>query len=153
MNGHDHQKLLSPDSRTFYRSLFTIVGPIVLQNFITAAVGSADVIMLGFVGQTAIASLSLVGQILFVLMLFFTGISSGLVMLTSQYWGKNDTYSIETLAGIAFKISCSAGFIFAAAAFFFPAFLMRIFTNDEALVAVGASYLKFVSFSYFFMSI
>jgi putative MATE family efflux protein len=144
---------ISDDGKKFYRSLFVIVGPIALQNLITAAVSSADVIMLGFVGQTALAAASLAGQIQFVLMLFFTGISSGLIMLTSQYWGKRDTYSIETLAGIAFRLSCTAGLLFGSAAFFCPRLLMKIFTNDEALIDAGAQYLKFVSFSYFFMSV
>src|SRR5574344_2013412 len=144
---------LKQEAKSFYRSLFIIVGPIALQNLITAAVSSADVVMLGYVGQTELAAASLAGQIQFVLMLIFTGISSGLIMLTSQYWGKKDTHSIETLAGIAFKLSCSTGFVFSIAAFFFPQLLMRIFTNDENLISVGAQYLRFVSFSYFFMSV
>jgi len=137
----------------FYRSLAFIVGPIAFQNLISAAVSSADVIMLGYVGQTALAAASLAGQIQFVLLLFFTGISSGLIMLTSQYWGKKDSQSIETLAGIAFKISAAMGFLFALAALIFPRSLMRIFTNDEALIATGAQYLRFVGPSYFFMSL
>ena len=48
----DEQK----ERRSFYKSLFTIVAPIALQNLLGAAVGSADVIMLGYVGQTAIAA-------------------------------------------------------------------------------------------------
>ncbi len=138
--------------KIFYRSLFTLVGPIALQNLITAAVSSADVIMLGYVGQTALAAASLAGQIQFVLMLFFTGISSGLIMLTAQYWGKKDSRSIETLAGIAFKISCTMGFILSCTALLRPDFLMLIFTNDRELIASGAEYLRYVSLSYFFMS-
>lgn len=140
------------DIKRFYKSLFIIVTPIALQNLISAAVGSADVVMLGYVGQTALAAASLAGQVQFVLMLFFTGMSSGLIMLTAQYWGKNDTHSIETLAGIAFKLSCSAGFIFSAAAFFAPRAIMHVFTNEEQLIETGASYLRYVSLSYFFMS-
>lgn len=140
------------DTKRFYKSLFIIVTPIALQNLISAAVNSADVVMLGYVGQTALAAASLAGQVQFVLMLFFTGMGSGLIMLTAQYWGKNDTHSIETLAGIAFKLSCSAGFIFSATAFFAPRAIMHVFTNEEQLIETGASYLRYVSLSYFFMS-
>jgi putative MATE family efflux protein len=148
-----HKPAQSADAHNFYRALFVLVGPIALQNLITAAVSSADVIMLGYVGQTAIAAASLAGQVQFVLMLFFTGMSSGLIMLTAQYWGKKDTESIETLAGIAMRLSCATGLIFTAAAFFFPRELMRIFTNDEALITTGADYLHIVSFSYFLLSV
>ena len=62
------------ESRQFFKSLFTIVGPIALQNLISAAVGSADVIMLGKVGQDAIAAVNLASNIQFILFLFFIGL-------------------------------------------------------------------------------
>jgi Na+-driven multidrug efflux pump len=68
---------MQEESRQFYKSLFTIVGPIALQNLISAAVGSADVIMLGYVGQSAIAAVNLASYIQFILFLFFIGLSSG----------------------------------------------------------------------------
>lgn len=145
-------KVFSEENKNFYKSLFIIVTPIALQNLITVAVNSADVVMLGYVGQTALASSSLAGQIQFVLMLFFTGISSGLIMLTAQYWGKRDSYSIETLAGLAFKLSCSAGFLFFIAVFCFPKGIMHFFTNETQMIETGALYLRYVGLSYFFMS-
>lgn len=145
--------MFSDESKSFYRALFKIVAPIALQNLISAAVNSADVVMLSYVGQTALAAASLAGQVQFVLLLFFVGMSSGLIMLTAQYWGKQDVKSIETLTGIAFKVSCSAGILFALSAFFFPAELMHIFTDDSAMIQEGAKYLRLVAPSYFFMSI
>ncbi len=144
--------MLTSDSKIFYRSLFKIVAPITLQNLISAAVNSADVIMLGFVGQTSLAASSLAGQVQFVLLLFFVGLSSGLIMLTAQYWGKEDSKSIETLTGIAFKVSCSAGLFFALSTFFFPEKVMSIFTNEQPMIEQGAKYLHFVAPSYFFMA-
>ena len=144
---------LKQESKNFYKSLITLVGPIAGQNLISAAVSSADVIMLGSVGQTAIAAASLAGQIQFILFLIFIGISSGLVMLTAQYWGKKDTESIKTLVGIALRLSVISGFIFSALAAFFPRFLMRIFTDDINLIVEGAKYLRVVSISYIFLSI
>ena len=40
------------ENKRFYKSLMALVLPITLQNFITNAVNSADVFMLGYVGQT-----------------------------------------------------------------------------------------------------
>lgn len=141
------------ETKNFYKNLIRIVGPMALQNLITAAVSSADVIMLGKVNQTVLAASSLAGQIQFVLFLFFSGISSGLLMLCAQYWGKKDAHSIETIAGIAFKLSVSVGFIFGVAAFCFPRFLMKIFTNDENMILAGSQYLRWVAPSYFLLSI
>lgn len=141
------------ESKSFYKSLFHVVGPIAIQNLISAAVGSADVIMLGYVGQTAIAASSLAGNILFILIMIATGLSSGLVMLAAQYWGKKDYESIRTLHGVALRISAGFGIVFSIGAMFFPGLLMKIFTNDETLINTGSSYLRAVSLSYFCFSV
>lgn len=141
------------EAKNFYKSLFHIVGPMAIQNLIVAAVTSADVIMLGYVGQTAIASSSLAGQIQFIIVMVATGLSSGLVMLAAQYWGKKDVQSIKILHGAALRISASFGIVFTIGAMFFPELLMKIFTNEEPLIKEGARYLRAVSLSYLFFSI
>lgn len=84
-----HMNALTKDTTsTFYRDMLRLALPIVLQNLITTAVSSADVVMLGFVNQTALAAGSLASQIMFILNLVYTGISSGIIMLAAQYWGK-----------------------------------------------------------------
>ena len=140
------------ERRSFYKSLWTIVTPIALQNLLGAAVGSADVIMLGHVGQTAIAAASLANYVQMVMFLFYIGLSSGVVMIAAQYWGKGDAHSIETIFGIGTKLSGLVGAAFGLAAFFFPRLLMKIFTDDEALIASGGEYLHIVGVSYFLLS-
>lgn len=141
------------EAKTFYKSLINVVGPIAIQNLIAAAVSSADVIMLGFVGQTAIAASSLAGNIQFMLIMVATGTSSGLIMLAAQYWGKKDVESIRTLHGIALRVSVVFGFIFSFAAMFFPHLLMKIFTDDTTLISTGSKYLRSVSLSYLLFSV
>ena len=68
----------------FYRSLFELVLPIAVQNLISTAVSSADVIMVGYVGQDTLSAVSLANQVMFVLQLVYTGISSGSTMLAAQ---------------------------------------------------------------------
>ena len=126
--------------------------PIVLQNIVTTAVNSADVIMLGFVGQNALSAGSLANQVMFILQLVYTGISSGVIMLAAQYWGKKDTKTIEHIMGIGMQLSIFISSMFFIMAFFFPHVLMRIFTNDINLITEGIPYLRMVSFSYLFMS-
>ena len=147
------QTSYSAGNASFSRNLLRLAVPIVLQNLVTTAVSSADVIMLGFVSQDALAAGSLASQIMFILNLVYSGISSGVIMLAAQYWGKQDTLTIERIMGIGMRISILISTVFFLLAFFFPALLMRIFTNDMQLVSTGIPYLKIVSFSYLFMSI
>ena len=143
---------MNSEAKTFYKSLTHVVGPMALQNFISAAVNSVDVFMLGYVGQTAIAATSLANNVAFILFMVSTGLSSGLVMLGAQYWGKKDLESIKTLLGIALRICCSVEISVALIAAFYPRLLMLIFTNDPTMIAEGCKYLRAVSVSYVCLS-
>ena len=139
---------MTQEAKDFYKDLRHVVTPMAIQNLISAAVNSADVIMLGYISQTAIAASSLAGNVAFILFMISTGLSSGLVMLGAQYWGKKDVKSIETLLGIGLRICCTVEFLVALVAAFYPRILMLIFTKDEALIAEGCRYLRAVSVSY-----
>lgn len=143
---------MKTENRQFYRSLMALVLPITLQNFITNAVNSADVFMLGYVGQTELSAVSLANQFQFLLSGVFFGISSAVVMLASQYWGKKDTDSIQAVMGIAVKIALVITGLLAAGSVCIPQMLMRIYTNDETLISIGTSYLRIVGMSYICMS-
>lgn len=136
----------------FNRNIIRLAVPIVLQNLVTFAVTSADVIMLGLVSQNSLAAGSLANQVMFILNLIFAGISSGVIMLAAQYWGKQDTKTIEQIMGIGMRLSVLISTVFFITAFFFPEFLMRIFTDDIDLILSGIPYLHVISFSYLFMS-
>lgn len=143
---------MTQEAKNFYKDLRNVVQPMAIQNLISSAVNSADVIMLGYIGQTAIAASSLAGNVAFILFMISTGLSSGLVMLGAQYWGKKDTEAIKTLLGIGLRICCSVEIIVACIAAFYPRILMLIFTKDSALIAEGCKYLRAASFSYVCLS-
>ena len=71
-------------------------------------------------------------------------------MLAAQYWGKQDTLTIERIMGIGMRISILISTVFFILACFFPSLLMLIFTNDKTYSS-GIPYLRIVSFSYLFI--
>lgn len=137
--------------RTFNRALITLVIPIALQNLISVAVISADIVILGMINQTTMSAVSLAGQITFVLTLFYFGLAAGAGILTAQYWGKKDLKAIQYILNIALTFSFSISFLFFALSFIMPDALMQIFTNDSDLARYGTLFLRAVSFSYLAM--
>ena len=133
---------------TFYNQIFKLVLPIIIQNLLSAAVSSADVVMLNYVGQSSISAVSLASQYANVLFMVFYGLGTGATMLCAQYYGKGDKKAIQVVEGIALRFSMLISAAFAAMALFFPELMMRLFTNDVELITVGASYLRFMSVSY-----
>lgn len=55
----------------FYNQIFRLVLPIIIQNLLSAAVSSADVVMLNYVGQSSISAVSLASQYASVLFMVF----------------------------------------------------------------------------------
>lgn len=132
----------------FYRHIFKLVFPIVLQNLLSAAVSSADVVMLNYVGQSSISAVSLASQYASVLFMVFYGLGTGVTILCAQYYGKGDMKAIQVLEGIAMRFSLIFAVVFAGAALAFPNEMMRLFTDDAELIEIGASYLRCMSVSY-----
>ena len=136
------------DKKLFYSQVFKLVIPIVIQNLLSAAVSSADVVMLNYVGQSSISAVSLASQYASVLFMVFYGLGTGATVLCAQYYGKGDMRTIQLVEGIALRFSLLISLIFAGMALFVPEGMMRVFTNDRELLTIGASYLRFMSVSY-----
>lgn len=136
------------EKRAFYKRTLSITGPIALQNFMDAAVSSADILMLSFVSQSALAASSLAGQVMFVLQMLLYGVSSGASVLSAQYWGRKDCRTVERVMGLSLRFSILIGAVFTLAALLFPETIMQIFTDDHALIAEGIRYLRAVSAAY-----
>ena len=134
--------------KEFTKMACSIALPIAAQNMINTLVNSADTFMLGYVSQTALAASSLANQLHFILMLVFYGLTTGSGVMMAQYWGKKDTRTIEQILGIALRFSMLISLLTFVAAFVFPGVVMKIFTNDEAIIAEGIKYLRILSFSY-----
>ena len=125
-----------------------LILPMAAQNLINTGIASIDVIMLGRVGEKVLSGASLGAQIAFVMNLIVFGFCSGASVLIAQYWGKKDIYAIETVIGISMKLTIIVAALFMMAALCFPGYLMKLFTNDPAVIRQGALYLRTVALSY-----
>ncbi|MDD3415167.1 MAG: MATE family efflux transporter [Lachnospiraceae bacterium] len=132
----------------FYKKTLLIVLPIVIQNLLSAAVGSADVIMLNYVGQSSISAASLATQYASIIFTIYFGIGTGVTMLSAQYFGKGDIQTIEKVEGIALRFALGAALIFTTGSLFIPDIMMKVYTNDTELIGLGASYLRVVAISF-----
>ena len=134
---------------TFYRQIWKLVLPILIQNLLSAAVNSSDVVMLNYVGQSAISSVSLASQYAGILFSVYYGLGTGATMLCAQYYGKKDLRAVEVVQGIALRFSLIISLGFSLCAGLIPKTMMKLFTDDAELIALGASYLRILSISYF----
>lgn len=133
----------------FYPQIMRLVIPIIIQNLLSASVNSADVVMLNYVGQSSISAVSLAANYAGVLFMVYYGLGTGASMLSAQYWGKKDLQAIRVVEGIALRFSIVISLCFSVFALFAPELMMKLFTNDAELIAIGAGYLRVMSLTYF----
>lgn len=132
----------------FYPQIRKLAVPIVLQNLLSAAVSSADVVMLNFVGQSHISAVSLASQYTSILFMVFYGLGTGATMLCAQYYGSKNQKAINVVEGIALRFSMIIAVLFAAASFCIPELMMGLFTTERELIEIGASYLRILGVAY-----
>ena len=137
----------------FYRRLWVLTLPIVLQNLITTSLGFADTFMVGLLGNAEMAAVTAANVPIFIIQLVIFSFQSGLAVLLSQYWGKGDTDSINRCMGIALYAVILFSLAIALTTFFLPAEVMRLVTPNEDLVALGIPYIRIVGFANVFNGI
>ncbi len=148
MKYHFGKKENKPSSDDFLTRLLTIVLPIAFQQFMLALVSASDALMLGKLTQDALSAVSLAGQVAFVENLILAAMTIGMSVFAAQYWGKKDIAAVERIFAYVMKITVAVSILFFAAGLCIPGLLMRIFTNEAALIEGGATYLRTVSWSF-----
>lgn len=134
--------------RTYYTTLIQIALPIIAQNFISSSLNVIDVAMLGQLGEVTVAAVGLANQIFFLLTLMQFGVTSGVGVFTSQLWGRGDRPGIHKVLGIGLLISLTGSLFFTVIALFFPEQALRFYSEDQAVISLGANYLRLVGWSY-----
>ena len=77
-------------NKAFYRKLFAVMLPILIQNVITNFVSLLDNVMVGQVGTEPMSGVAIVNQLLFVFNLCIFGGLAGAGIFTAQFYGKDD---------------------------------------------------------------
>ena len=132
----------------FYRQMFKLAIPIIIQNLLSAAVNSSDVVMLNYVGQSAISAVSLAANYSNILFMVYYGLGTGASLLCAQYFGKKNMQAIHAIEGIALRFSLAISALVALAAFTMPQRMLLLFTSDQELIAIGSSYIRIMGITY-----
>ncbi len=139
--------------RIFLRKAVWIALPVALQGMLNTIVNLVDTMMIGRLGETAIAAVGLANKVFFVFSLLVFGVASGSGVLAAQYWGNQDGKSIRKVTGLALLIAMTGALLFALPSVFCPRLVMRIFTDSDKAIQTGAAYLAVAALSYPFTAV
>ena len=134
----------------FYKRLFKLSLPMILQNLITFSLGLIDTFMVSQLGNEEMAAVTSANVPVFILTSTIFGVQSGLGILVSQYWGRGDTQRISRALGVASIIGGAITLIPAVLFFCFPVEVMDLLSNRHDLSLLGAPYLRIIGFAFVF---
>ncbi len=100
------------DTKPIWRTLLAFLIPLMLSNVLQSASATINSIYLGqMIGIRALAAVSGFFPVLFFLISFFIGISSGSTVLIGQAYGANDMARIRAIAGTTLTIALGLGVV------------------------------------------
>ena len=137
----------------FYRRLFRLALPLITQNLITTSLGFVDTFMVGLLGSNELSAVTAANAPIYLIQIIIFGLMSGLTILVSQYWGKQDLDAINRCMGFAMYAGLAIAAAMAAALFLFPHQVLLLVTDNRTLVEMGTPYLRIVGISYIFNTV
>jgi putative MATE family efflux protein len=134
--------------RGFWAAALPLVIPIALQNLLMTSFRLIDTLMVGRLGDVSIAAVGLAGWASFLVELLAFGMSSGAAVFVAQYHGANNREGILRTYGMMLSVMVPVGLLFTFGVGLHPDFVMRLFTEDAALIGEGVKYLRYACVSY-----
>ena len=147
------QRIADLFDHSFWRVAFPLIIPIALQNLLMTSFRMVDTIMVGRLGNVAIAAVGLAGWASFFVELLAFGMSSGAAVFVAQYHGANNREGMLRTYGMMLMFMVPLGLIFTLGVGLYPQLVMRLFTEDPVLITEGAKYLQFACVSYLSLTV
>ncbi len=136
------------DSKPLWQSLLVFLIPLMLSNLLQSASGTINAIFLGrLLGVHALAAVSSFFPILFFLISFLIGLSSGSSVLIGQAYGAHDHVAMKRVAGTTLTLGVLLGVIVAVAGAFGAHQILLLLGTPADILAQAETYSKIVFYS------
>lgn len=127
--------------RGFFRKLWTLALPVSLQSMMFSLLGLIDILMVGQLGETAVAAVGLGNRIFFFNLILTASLGSGMSILASQFIGSGDTAGLRRtmVQSLVSAMVVTLPFVFLYLAL--PDEILGLFSEDQSLVGLASEYL------------
>ena len=149
MNGQNLNDLKTVN-REFYKKLIVVGIPMVLQQVIAVTLNLADTIMVGKVGENALAAVGAANQVYFIFGVVLFGVFSGAAVHAVQYWGIRDIASLRKIIGIDYTVCLALSVPSIILVYITAPYLIQIFSDEPEVIELGVKYIRIAVFSYIF---
>lgn len=132
-------------NKDFYNEVFTLALPIVFQQLITTTLSLIDNIMVGSLGEAAIAGVAICNRYYFLFLAPIFGSSGAAGALIAQYYGAKKFEKLKQVFVSLNIIAIFSAILFTLAGLFFPKEIVGLFVIEASTISAGSAYLKIFS--------
>lgn len=119
--------------------------PLIATMVLQALYNAADSIIAGrLIGEDALAAVSLTGTITILVLMMLQGVSLGITVMLSQFFGAKDENMIKKIVTTGFYIITSLSFILGILGAVFSPFLLRLINVPENIMSYSILYLRII---------
>lgn len=137
------------------KALMQLILPLVLEQFLSVAIGMADTIMVSTAGEAAVSGISLVDSLNILLIQVFSALATGGAVVCSQYIGRQDRkMACNAARQLYYSVFFVASLVALVCLCFRDGLLRLVFGSIEPDVLVAAQiYIVYSAISYPFLGI
>ncbi|NLC11846.1 MAG: MATE family efflux transporter [Firmicutes bacterium] len=138
------------NKRQIRKVVVLLAWPAIMEMLLSTMVQFVDTVMVGSLGEVAIASVGINNTPMWVLMGMFASLGVGSTALVAQFIGAEDYESANKVAQQSFQLGASLALLVTLLALFFAEQVPILMGAEEEVIPLAASYLRIISLSFVF---
>lgn len=136
---------MNPISKPLWQRFTFFLIPLMISNILQSLSGTANAVYVGqLVGVEALAAISTFFPILFFLMSFIIGLSSGATVLIGQAWGARNVAKVKQIAGTTLTATIALGVVVAIIGALFTPQIMQVLGAPANILGLSTEYARIV---------
>lgn len=133
-------------NKNFFKNMIRLAFPIAMQQLLVSCAQLVDTAMVTRLGNVVVSSVGVSSRWIFLMNLFYFGISSGAAAMIAQFWGAKDKESIKKSYGNALVFGVGVAVVFTCCMFLIPELMIKVFSSEQAVIETAAQYMQIVAF-------
>jgi len=131
--------------QNLWKTFFVFLLPLIATNILQNLSGTINTIFVGqMMGVDAIAAVSVYFPILFLLLAFIIGISTGTTVLVGQAWGAQNIEKVQSVVGSTLFMTLIGGVITAIIGVFFAHDILELLDTDPKVMHLALPYVQWM---------
>ena len=132
----------------FLKTVCNIAIPVALQCMLQSSFSMIDQIMIGQLGSVSIAAIGLAGKFSSIFSVVVSAIAVVAGIMIAQYMGKQEKEEVDKSFSVNMVASVILALIFTILCLVSPKQIIRIYTQEDQICNVAASYLQIVALTF-----